>query len=125
MRPKKLAFLAYAIAEHPAETRADLQRYYGLNLDRLGRDFGSFHAGACLACLPPGSALMARIDEATSWTATDHILWVIYQALVGKELPFPWDKRGSGLPDLEGVDVDEFKRWHEQDFEEVDRWQTL
>lgn len=68
---------------------------------------------------------MARIDEATSWTTTDHILWVIYQALVGKELPFPWDKRGSGLPDLEGVDIDEFKRWHEQEFEEVDRWQTL
>ena len=109
MRPKKLAFLAYAIAEHPAETRADLQRYYGLNLDRLGRDFGSFHAGACLACLPPGSALMARIYEATSWTTTD----------------LPWDKSGSGLPDLEGVDIDEFKRWHEQEFEEVGRWQTL
>ena len=42
--------------------RADLQRFYGLNLDRMDIDYTQSHAAACVACLPLGSALNARIN---------------------------------------------------------------
>lgn len=37
-----------------------MQRFYGLNLDRMGIDYTPSHAAACVACLPPSSALLAK-----------------------------------------------------------------
>lgn len=125
-RTKKLAFLAYAISKHPVQVRADLQRYYCLNLDRLGSDFGAFHAAACLSCLPPGSALLSAIDKRLSWGNESHILHGIAQMLAGKEIPYPWDKKASGIDgvDVEGLPLDEFQAWYGQnEWKEVDGWQ--
>lgn len=110
------------------QVRADLQRYYGLNLDRIGADFSAFHAAACLSCLPPGSALMLEIDERTAWATTDYLLHGIAQMLAGKEIPYPWDKKKSGIEGIEaeGLPLDEFQAWYGQnEWKEVDGWQVI
>lgn len=110
------------------QVRADLQRYYGLNIDRFGTDFGAFHAAACLSCLPPGSALLAEIDQRTTWNTTDYMLHGIAQMLAGKEIPYPWDKKENAIDGIEseGLPLDEFQKWYAQtDWKEVDEWQVL
>lgn len=108
--------------EHPVETRADLQRYYGLNLDRMGTDFDAFHAGACLQCLPLGSALMARLEPSCAWTVNDVLLHAIMSMLAGERLPYPWEEGRSngGLPDIGALPLNEIKEWYEQQWEEVE-----
>ena len=115
-------FLAAALAEHPTETRADLQRYFNLNLDRLGQDFGVFHAAECLACLPLGSSLMRVIHPLAGWTNAEILLHGIWQSICGKEIPFPWDKSGEVI-ETEGLPLDEFKDWYENtQWKEVESW---
>lgn len=111
------------------QVRADLQRYYGLNIDRIGEDFGAFHAAACLSCLPPGSALLREIDGRFAWTNGDFLLHGIAQMLAGKEIPYPWDnKKNVGIEgiDTEGLPLDEFQDWYmNNDWKEVDDWQVI
>lgn len=54
--------------------RADLQRYYGLNLDGMGADYSCAHAAALLAHMPYGSALGMAVDPSQAWTSTDYLL---------------------------------------------------
>lgn len=54
--------------------RADLQRFYGLNLDRMGSEFSAYHAACCLANVPKGSALAAAIDPANEWDESGYLL---------------------------------------------------
>lgn len=118
-------FLAFAIRTHPVQVRADLQRYYGLNIDRMGSDFGAFHAAGCIACLPTGSALLSAIDGRLAWGTSDFLLHGIAQMLAGKELPFPWDEK-SGIDgvETEAVPLDEFRDWYENnEWKEVEGWQ--
>lgn len=114
--------LAECLREHPVETRADLQRHFGLNLDDMGRCFGAFHAAACLSCMPPG-ALLAKIDQRTSWSLTDVLLHSVVDILCGKHIPFPWEKEDDGLG-VEAIDVDDFDEWYSRaaSFKEVDEW---
>lgn len=112
------------MSRHPSQTRADLQRYYGLNIDRLGADFGAFHAGACLCNLPIGSSLMAAVDERATYTRTEYMLHAIMCGLVGKAIPYPWDKQcGIDGIETEAVPLDEFREWYETTkWKEVEEW---
>lgn len=77
-----------------------MQRFFGLNLDRLGEDFSAFHAGSCLACVPAESALVAAV-------ASD-------------------EKHGGGIEGIEteSVPLDQFRDWYENtEFKEVEGWQ--
>lgn len=107
--------------------RADLQRYYGLNLDRLGVEFGAFHAASCLSCLPLGSSLLSKIEPRYSWTSLEYLIHGILCSLAGKEIPFPWEKAGGidGL-ETESLPLDQFKDWYENStWKEVDDWQAI
>lgn len=112
------------MSRHQSQTRADLQRYYGLNIDRLGSDFGAFHAGACLCNLPIGSSLMAAVDERATYTRTEYMLHAIMCGLVGKAIPYPWDKQcGIDGIETEAVPLDEFREWYETTkWKEVEEW---
>lgn len=69
--------LGSAVALHEAELRADFQRFYGLNLDDMGRSYSVHHAACIAAHMPQGSALYASIDPSSEWTASDHLLSLI------------------------------------------------
>lgn len=115
-------FLAAALVEHPTELRADLQRYYSLNLDDLGTHYTAFHAAACAACLPLGSSLMSAINPTASWSTEAYLLRGIWQSVIGKEIPLPWETKQNKI-ETEGLPLDEFIKWYEQDFKEVEGWQ--
>lgn len=59
---KKLIALGAAIGNHPDELRADLQRFFTLNLDGMGREYRCYHAAACIAHMPQDSALYAAVS---------------------------------------------------------------
>lgn len=61
--------------------RADLQRFYSLNLDRMDIDYTQSHAAACVACLPLGSALYARINPDLKMLLKDLPVSAITRAL--------------------------------------------
>lgn len=118
--------LALAIKRHPAQVRADLQRFYGLNLDRMGAEFSAYHAADCLACLPHGSAFREAVDPSTVWTDAEYFLHGIVQMLAGKEIPYPWEKSKTGIDgvDTEAVPLDEFYDWYTNSkWKEVEGWQ--
>ena len=60
--------LARELDEHPDELRADLQQYYGLNIDGMGRDFSTLHAAALVAQMPEGSRTARAHDPDAAWT---------------------------------------------------------
>ena len=120
--------LAEAWAEHPVELRADMQRYYGLNIDGLGRDYDAWHLAACVACLPLGSTLMASMDERGAWTMTDLMLYLLMQRACGQQPSMPWEADASDtgvLPDIEPMYLDEFEAWHSQEWKEVGECQEV
>lgn len=41
--------------DRPSELRADLQQYYGLDIDGMGADYSHAHAACCAAQLPAGA----------------------------------------------------------------------
>ena len=120
------------IRDHPTEVRADLQRYYGLYLDKLGVEFSAVQAAACLVCLPAGSALMARLNPMMGFSPAEHYLHLLLSAIAGQEIPYPWEKdvktdkaieldeSSGGLPEFEGLPHDEFMAWYNQEWREVE-----
>jgi len=99
------------LRDHPVELRADLQRYYNLNIDDMGTAYTANHAAACAACLPMGSSTLAAYEPALAWTWTEHKLHELESIIAHKLLPYPWEK----VPDrveYEAVPVDEFVEWY-------------
>lgn len=127
-RSKKLTILAYAIKAFPTQTRADLQRFFNLNLDRMGTEFTAFHAASCLACLPRGSALLSELFPEMRWSDQEFMLHGVLAALVGKEIPYPWTSKsnGNGIGvETKAVPIDQFKDWYEKsNWKEVEDWQV-
>lgn len=58
--------------DRPSELRADLQQYYGLNLDGMGVDYSHAHA-ACLCAQLPAGARVWR-GTAAEWTNEMYML---------------------------------------------------
>ena len=70
---------------------------------------------------------MAALDERATYTRTEHMLHSIMGAMVGKAIPYPWEKSGGidGI-ETESVPLDEFREWYEQTkWKEVDEWQEI
>lgn len=77
--------------------------------------------------LPMGSALMAAIDERATYSRCEYMLHAIMCGLVGKAIPYPWERKGGmdGI-DTEAVPLEEFREWYEQtNWKEVDEWQEI
>lgn len=118
-------FLARQLAEHPSQVRADLQRFFGLNLDRLGDEFSAFHAASCLANLPLGASLLSACEPRLQWTQTDYLLHGIMSIAAGKEIPFPWEGKKHGIEGIEteSLPLDQFIEWYEKsNWKEVEEW---
>lgn len=115
------------MTNHPAQLRADLQRYYGLNIERMGEEFSVWHAAECASCLPLGSSLLAKIDPKLGWTNKEYMLHGIMCALAGSQIPFPWDKEtGIDGLDTESVPLDQFRDWYENtEWKEVEEWREI
>ena len=92
-------FLAAALDEYPVETRADLQRFYGIDIGRLGNGVSAFHAAACLSCIGccAGSALLARMEAEES--------------------------RDEGRINTKSMSVEEYEAWRKMKWGEVEEWQ--
>lgn len=69
--------LAHLLRAHPAELRADFQRYYGLNIDGMGVDYSLFHAADLAAMLPQDSRCGIAEDPANEWTLDRQLLALI------------------------------------------------
>lgn len=100
--------------------RADLQRFYNLNLDEMGAAFSCSQAAACIVNLPLGSKLLARIDPRLSWSVAEHHLFAIMCAIAGEDLPYPWEEEERSLPDFGTIPVSEMESWLNQNWREVE-----
>lgn len=58
--------------QHVGALRADFRRYYGLDFDRIGVDYGLLYGADLAAHLPPDSATMLALSG--GWTKTEHLL---------------------------------------------------
>lgn len=115
--------------KHGGALRADFQRFYGLNVDGLGRSFSVLHAADLAAHLPPDSAVAREMNPEYAWGVTEHLLatavdtlrlLVWMQSKDGaknrnrpKPLPRPGVKQGKQRvekKDLLVLPVDEVKR---------------
>jgi len=62
--------------------RADLQRYYGVDLDAAMRgEHTAAHIGALVAYLPSDCALRREVDKDAAWTLRDILLASILNSL--------------------------------------------
>ena len=113
-------FLATCLTDYPSELRADLQRFYGIDLDSLGRGTTAWQMSACIANMPMGSKLAARFEPAAALNTTEHLLFGIIDSLAGKRVKRPWEKSDNGIPDHVSMPVDEFEQWYAKQFKDTE-----
>lgn len=85
--------LAELVRKHESALRADLQQYYGIDLDRaMSGEHSPVQVAACACGLQPGSRVLTAIDPDFAWTLTDqllalqvnHMRWLMYSLGGGK-----------------------------------------
>lgn len=93
------------LRDYPNELRADLQRYYGINLDDVyGGSVSLRHAAAISVCLPNGSRTLAKIDPKSQFGYTEWLLLGILNSL--REEPVdPFEEKKTVA-----MTVDEYER---------------
>lgn len=73
-----------AVREHPDELRADLQRYYGIDLDHaMNGEHTAGHIASLVVCLPSDAALFRTINPDAAWTLQSVLLAAIFNNLTG------------------------------------------
>ena len=110
------------LTRYPTELRADMQRYYGIDIGRLGDGLSAWHVSACAAHLPPGSATLAAADPMLKWDFTQHLLFKILRMLSAEHIPYPWEEADDCglLPEFAPLPVEEMEEWYGQEWKEVD-----
>lgn len=93
--------------------RADLQRFFGLNIDDMGTGFSALHAAECLAHRPSGSALDAAIEQRPVADGSELLLWMLMRRLTPGLPEWPWEKPDAGLPQFGSVPVDRYEEWRQ------------
>lgn len=93
--------------------RADLQRFFGLNIDEMGIRFSALHAAECLAYMPSGSALEAAEAKQPIADPSDLLLWMICRRFIPGLPKWPWEEPETGLPDFGSVPVDQYEEWRQ------------
>ena len=70
--------LASVIAENESMLRADLQQYFGIDLDRaMDGEHSANHIAQLIECLPQESRLSHSVNKDTQWSLTDVLLAVL------------------------------------------------
>ena len=70
------------VRKHPTELRADLQRYYGVDLDRAqAGEHTAGHVAALAVCMPSDSAVMRAENQDAVWTLDSVLLAVLHNDL--------------------------------------------
>lgn len=62
------------LKEYPAHVRADMQQYYGLNIECMGVDYSMRHAADLIAMLPSKSRTFTAVDERNAWDSGEYLL---------------------------------------------------
>lgn len=79
---KKLMNLAKALEEDEGAVRADLQRYYGIDLDHaMAGEHSAGHVAALIAHLPSDSAVWRSKSQDAAWTLEASMLALTYNLL--------------------------------------------
>lgn len=80
--------LGVALGRYPNELRADLQAFYGIDLDRaMAGEHGASHVAALVSCLPPGSRVSVAVNPDNVWTLERQLLGLIFNALTAVFTP--------------------------------------
>ncbi len=67
-----------------SELRADMQRVYGVDLDRVRSGEVSVRQAAALcACLPAGSLCLAAVDARLAWSTEQSLILAVVNAVRG------------------------------------------
>ena len=103
--------LAAVMAKWPDELRADLQQYYGIDLDHaIAGEHTADHVAALVRCLPSDARVMTREDPDAMWTLET----VLLASLLNAFTSFMWgmsDKTKRGKrPDPVGPSYIAIKR---------------
>ena len=70
--------LASVIAENESMLRADLQQYFGIDLDRaVDGEHSANHIAQLIECMPQESRLSHSVNKDTQWSLTDVLLAVL------------------------------------------------
>lgn len=70
--------LASVIAENESMLRADLQQFFGIDLDRaMDGEHSANHIAQLIECLPQESRLSHSVNKDTQWSLTDVLLAVL------------------------------------------------
>lgn len=88
--------LAQVERDYPDELRADMQRYYGLCLDDMGRTYTHKHAAALMCQLPQQSRVCVAINPDAEWDEVTQLLVSIDYSL--RILVWQRSGRKSGKP---------------------------
>ncbi|MBQ6453752.1 MAG: hypothetical protein IJJ14_05300 [Coriobacteriales bacterium] len=109
---------------HPTEVRADLQRYFNLNIERMGKDFSVWQVAACVCCLPLGSATLTAIDPRNRYTIEDFLLHRIGDFLAHEHVPYPWEaQHDQPIADFGSATVEEFIAWRNKEWRDTDGYE--
>ncbi|WP_139652775.1 DUF5361 domain-containing protein [Raoultibacter phocaeensis] len=114
--------LARMLDEYPVHVRADMQQYYGLNIERMGIDYSMRHAADLIAMLPSKSRTFRAIDARYEWDMNEYLLAEAVDSLhmmvwanskdaqKNRNRPKPLPRPGSGSPSREtiGLDAEEY-----------------
>ena len=106
--------------EYPTEVRADLQRYYQIDIEHMGKEHSVWQVAACVCCLPLGSALLAAVDPRNCYSVTDYLLHRIGDLLAHEHIPFPWEAGDQPIADFGSATVEEYELWRKTEWRDID-----
>ena len=111
MLPKKLGVLATEFRIHEEQLRADLQQYYGIDLDHAMSGIHTAHHIACLMMqLPSDARIRTAGNLDNQWTLTDVLLASILNSLNGLIYGMSDAKKRGQRPELIGPSWMQSKR---------------
>ena len=125
------------LVKAPDSLRADIQRFYGLDIDEVGRSIRVRRAADLAAHLPAEACVWRVLDPRMEWTVTDWLLasiadntnWLGWTktkaAMRGMKwkgrIPRPGDNRHATQSDAVAVDVDTLRRMMDMPRGETER----
>ena len=84
MLPKKLSVLSTEYAIHESKLRADLQQYYGVDLDHaMSGEHSAYHIACLVENLPHDARIRCAEDADSQWTLNDVLLASVLNSLNG------------------------------------------
>lgn len=111
------------MSRYPDELEADLQEFFGIDIESMGCAHSVPHVAVCASNLPRSSRVSRMLDPAAAWSETDYLtaiaadrLGLIICALGGKKAKFepierPADRARRPDPGACAMEVAELDRY--------------